>query len=113
MSLTFKPDCASRIPLVHILLTAERVYAQLGYDCVVTSLNDSKHMQGSGHYDDRCADLRSWHLTPEHKPLIVKALQEKLGAGYFVQFEPELKNIEGKVTRAEHIHAQKNKEVST
>lgn len=112
--LDFKDEVQSQQPLVRILLAAHRVYKQYGYDCVVTSLNDSKHMDGSGHGEDRAADLRSWHLKREDIPLIVDKLRTLLGIHYFVQYEPQLEAVDeqGKkvVKRYEHIHAQKNKD---
>ena len=109
--LDFKDEVQSQQPLVRILLAACRVYKQYGYECVVTSLNDSKHSSAdSGHFSDRAADLRSRDLKREDIGPMVERLRVMLGIDYFVQYEPQLTREDGTVKRYEHIHAQKNKD---
>lgn len=104
--LTFKPEVSTNSPLAKLLLMAERSYAKYGYDCVVSSLNDGKHMPNSAHYANRAADLRSRHLKRADIPLIIEDMQMRLGPLYHIMFEPELKDEAGRITRYEHIHAQ-------
>ena len=104
--LTFKPEVVTEQPLSKILLVAERVYDKHGYDCVITSLNDSRHMIGSAHYRDRAADLRTRHLRRADIPVMLDEMQHALGPLYHILYEGEVKDANGRVTRGEHIHAQ-------
>lgn len=49
-------------PLVLALMVCADVYAAFGYDCVVTSVTDSKHGSTSLHYAGDAIDLRTKHL---------------------------------------------------
>ena len=71
MSLRFKEGVrVGRGPspqLLLIFIIAEDVYRQHGRDCVVTSLDDSKHHTVSRHYLGDGADLRSNDLPADEK----------------------------------------------
>lgn len=70
-------------------------------DMLVTSGNDSKHMDGSKHYEDKALDFRTKHLTKTAKHALLKEVKKRLGAGYDVILESE-----GKTN--EHLHVEWN-----
>lgn len=70
-------------------------------DMYVTSGNDSKHMQGSKHYEDKALDLRTKHLTLPMKAALIKEVKRRLGPDYDVILE-----FEG--TMNEHLHIEHN-----
>lgn len=45
-------------PIWYAVGVADQVYRSFGYELVVTSLNDGKHMDGSFHYKGLAVDLR-------------------------------------------------------
>jgi hypothetical protein len=55
-------------------------YEDLGLDaeCVVTSANDGRHMDGSLHYVGRAVDLRTRDLHPDIAEQLVLALRKRL-----------------------------------
>lgn len=79
-----------------IIPKAGHVYRDVGANrLVVTSINDSKHMTRSRHYDGDAVDLRIWGLTAPAD--VAKRLAAVLGPSYTVIFEKD------------HIHAQFNR----
>lgn len=58
-------------------------------DVVVTSANDSKHMNNSLHYKDKAVDFRTKHLTPLEKREWIRNIQVRLGVGYQTILESE------------------------
>lgn len=63
-------------------------------EAMITSAADGVHKNNSKHYNGYALDLRSWNL---HDPAsIAKALQDMLGADYYVLLE------------SDHIHCQYN-----
>lgn len=69
-------------------------------ECVITSGNDSKHKDGSKHYDDNAIDVRSKNLpTSGIKHEVLAELRQKLGSDYDVLLEAEL-------TPNEHFHIE-------
>lgn len=84
----FKGDVTYSIAgIVKILLAAELVYNELGRNCVVTSLMDGTHMEGSKHYVGNAADLRIYYFNNAQKRIAVRRLKEELGMGYDVVLE--------------------------
>ncbi|GGD82085.1 conjugal transfer protein TraG N-terminal domain-containing protein [Croceicoccus mobilis] len=53
----------------------------------VTSGNDSRHVSGSQHYENRALDFRGRDLTVEQGRALARGVQSRLGSGYFVDFE--------------------------
>ena len=66
------------------IAVAERIYNEYGLDCVITTLNDSKHMTGSLHYKGLAVDLR----LPIHP---YYDLDIAVSAGMTIKFAEELK----------------------
>lgn len=73
--------------IIKILMASEKVYWGLGRDCVVTSLMDGTHMEGSFHYKGLAADLRTNYFNNAQKRIAVKRLKEELGEDYDVVLE--------------------------
>ena len=79
------------VPKVCIIVAAViNAATELGLpDMVVTSGNDSVHAQGSKHYVDAALDIRTKHLTTEHKHALVRVVKRRLGQDYDVLLEHE------------------------
>lgn len=98
--LKIKSGVQSGNPLLAAIIIAESIYTKYGYECVITSLNDGKHMQGSKHYTDDGVDLRTKNISePSHKELIKREITEALGKDYDIIFEDR-----GGVN--EHLHIE-------
>lgn len=96
----FKAGVSSGNPLLAAIIIADAIYTKYGYECVITSLNDGKHKQGSLHYVDKGVDFRTKNIFhPEHKELIKRDITETLGEKYDVIFEAR-----GEVN--EHLHVE-------
>lgn len=67
--------------------TAARVYADFGYDCIVTSLCDGKHSKNSKHYEGNAVDLRIRHLLDGEPQQIRDVIANRLGVEYDVILE--------------------------
>lgn len=82
---------------------AADIFAWKRKDCVITSLNDAKHKEGSKHYEGRAVDLRVKHLEPQMKKTVFVEIKTALQGcpDYLVLFEDE-------GTPNEHIHIQYN-----
>lgn len=76
-------------------VAAERVYEKAGFECVVTSCVDGKHMAGSLHYKGAAIDLRTKHV-PHALELkqIVGRIKECLGPDFDVVLEQDHLHIE-------------------
>jgi hypothetical protein len=64
------------------------VLAKHGYQSIVTSLNDGKHMEGSLHYKNRAVDLRFKHIPAEKRDELsdeINALLNPLGFDWVVE----------------------------
>ena len=68
-------------------------------DMLVTSGNDSTHMQGSKHYTDEALDFRTKHLTPQQKHALTTLVKVRLGLDYDV-----IQEFEG--LGNEHLHIE-------
>lgn len=73
----------------HLLYNLSRVSEHFKVDLVVTSGNDSNHMEGSKHYKNEAIDVRSKHFDKELKNDILELLKAKLGPRFFVDLEYE------------------------
>ena len=62
---------------------------RLDKDMLITSGNDSKHMDGSKHYIYEALDFRTKHLTADEKRLLVSTMTRRLGPEYQVILEDE------------------------
>ena len=69
---------------------------------VITSGNDSTHMEGSLHYTDNAIDMRANNISAAQANAIVADLKSSLGGSYFVQYET-FANASNN-----HIHIQYN-----
>lgn len=86
--------------IVLALHRADAFYAAYGVDCWITSGNDSKHMEGSKHYDGRAVDLRVHNLPDEDtRQRVAALLAAALGPQFTVIYE-------GSGTPQAHIHCQ-------
>ena len=77
-----------------IILVSERVYKDLGKECVITSLMDGKHMDTSKHYVGDAADLRIWFFNNAEKRIAVKQLKKELGVDFDVVLEKDHIHVE-------------------
>lgn len=69
-------------------------------DVLITSGNDSQHMDGSKHYSYEALDIRSKNFpTAKSKRVFIDAVLKRLGSGYQMILEGE-----GKV--GEHFHLE-------
>ena len=73
--------------LMLAITVAESVFTDYGYDTTITSLSDGTHSRGSKHYVGYACDLRTRHLTEEHKMAIRQDLAMALGRDYDVVLE--------------------------
>lgn len=65
------------------LFIADRIWLAAGTELTVTSVNDSKHMEGSLHYTGAAADLRIHDLPEEKWAGLRDALKARLGTGLY------------------------------
>lgn len=71
------------------LIVADGVYTAEGVPCVVTSLLDGEHKEGSLHYEGLAADLRTRDFSPDRAALVATVLGQRLGTGYDVVLEKD------------------------
>jgi len=72
------------------IMVADAAYTRFGFECVVTSINDSDHAKTSRHYQGMAADFRISHLPtgpPGYAVGISDEIQLDLGLNYFVLLE--------------------------
>lgn len=88
------------LAMVFAAMAAESAYQSYGYECIITSVNDSTHSTNSLHYKDQAFDLRTKHVIYEqHKDKIFDALRASLTADFDLVFENRGKD-------SEHIHLE-------
>ena len=63
-------------------------------DMLVTSGNDSEHMPGSKHYEDKALDFRTRHLLPFDKTALAAEVRRRLGPDYDVVLEADHLHVE-------------------
>jgi len=84
----FKKDVTYSIDgVVKIMMVAERVYSDMGRECVITSLMDGTHMPTSLHYKGSAVDLRTNYFNNAQKRIATRRLKEELGGNYDVVLE--------------------------
>lgn len=82
-----------RPQLVLGLVIAESVHRRHSSDqMVITSVNDSAHMEGSLHYTGRAADLRSWYYADAEE--VALEMREALRKHFDVVLENDHIHIE-------------------
>jgi hypothetical protein len=87
------------VRILRVVLDADQHFPE---DMVVTSVNDSRHAEGSAHYRDEAIDLRC-NDRPRHVDLeLCRFLSGTLGPRFLVLYE-------GEGTPNEHIHIQLKK----
>lgn len=80
-----------------------RIFAGFPTNLTITSINDSKHMEGSRHYTDEAIDIRSHNFESREQKLDFKMrFNDFLGPKFTVLLESE-----GKPN--EHFHVQVKK----
>jgi hypothetical protein len=67
----------------------------------ITSGDDSKHENGSRHYDGQGLDFRGHDISVAQGERLAAAVRERLGGGYFVDFEDSRKDPSNN-----HLHVQ-------
>lgn len=81
-------------PMILAAIIAERIFDKYGYDAVITSGIDGKHMPGSLHYVGFAFDLRS-NIIPKDQQEPVRAdLKSCLGDDYDVVVEGDHYHVE-------------------
>jgi hypothetical protein len=80
--------------IVLALIIAERLYAEKGKDCIVTSVIDGHHSRTSLHYTGDAVDLRTFILDQSEQKDIASRLKEALGIDYDVVLERDHLHIE-------------------
>lgn len=86
-----------------LLILIRDVYEEMGYDCIVTAVENGAHSAKSCHWEGDALDFRTRHLpTSMEKVELARRVRERLkplGSDYFI----DLENI-GKPN--EHLHGQ-------
>ena len=73
---------SAQMALAHVVVAS--VFAEYGYDCVITSGSDGTHMVGSKHYEGDALDYRLRNCTPRARPAIRTAVANRLSDCYDV-----------------------------
>ena len=76
------------------VVAAERVYAEMGVDCVITACVDGVHQAGSLHYCGLAVDLRSRDFRPGDADKAIARIKQCLGADYDVVLENDHIHVE-------------------
>ncbi len=96
MSLRFKEGVMLRglkaETLLAMQVATDVVKEQEGKDCIITSITDGVHTQGSVHKDGEAFDMRSFHLSNPGK--VAAALKARLPSLYDVILEPDHIHVE-------------------
>lgn len=90
------PRVRAAVPIV------SEVASDLGLPkATITSGNDSRHMDGSRHYRNEALDFRGNNITRQQGEQWERAVRERLGPGYFVDYEYDPANPANR-----HLHVQ-------
>lgn len=73
--------------IIFAIIVAEDIYADEGFDLVVTSINDSQHADTSRHWSGDAVDLRTREFSGDIARRIVEKLRRALPRHYLVLFE--------------------------
>ena len=85
------------VPKTTIIVSAAvNAKTVLGFltNTLVTSGNDSTHMEGSLHYQDRALDFRTWDLTKDQVIQWAGEIERRLGPDYDVIIEHNHLHVE-------------------
>lgn len=85
--------------IVLAIMVCQSIYDYWKFDCVITSMNDSKHSDRSLHYKGNAFDLRTKNLPENYKDKIFLEIKQSLTEDFDVIFE-------GRGTVNEHIHVE-------
>ena len=89
-----------RPEMTPVLINLERLFHDLGLECVITSACGGKHGRGSLHYVGLALDFRTKTIKETRaKRRLVRDLRRALGRQYDVLLESEGK-------RNEHLHVE-------
>lgn len=79
---------SSELAMSFAISVVNSVFIKHGYEFVITSVNDSQHMKGSLHYQNKAFDCRTKHLPDEQTKLAILAdIKEGLTEDFDVLYE--------------------------
>lgn len=90
MALFFKKGVSlagARPEIIPAIYVANEVFFELGKNCTVTSVTDSKHGYGSLHYVGLAFDLRTKHISKGEVVKVARELKRRLTKEYDVVVE--------------------------
>ena len=73
--------------LVLAVIVAQSIYNDLGIDCVITSITDSKHMEFSRHYTGDAIDIRCKSIPIRLRGDVYTLIKTSLTIDYNVVWE--------------------------
>lgn len=73
--------------LAFVMPIVDSVFRDAGYEAVITSVLDGKHMRSSAHYTGRAVDLRTHTVPKAEQGLVAAALKLALGDDFDVILE--------------------------
>lgn len=82
------------------MLIVERIYERRGLECVLTSVNDSKHSDNSWHYRGAAFDARTKQAALEGQEQV---LRDEVQAALGIDFDVVIEDIG---TENEHLHVE-------
>jgi hypothetical protein len=76
-----------RVEIVIALIVASEEFASRGYDAIITSAIEGRHMFGSKHYAGSAVDFRLTHVPPTQWEDLRRNIALRLGPDYDVLLE--------------------------
>lgn len=76
------------------LVICDTKMAELGFECIVTSVCDGVHSSGSLHYAGYACDLRISHIKSEQPQFVAAVLSDSLGDEFDVVLEKDHIHLE-------------------
>ncbi len=93
--LNIQPEIAKILPLI------DKVHEELDtHEAVITSANDSTHMNGSLHYKGLAIDIRTRDIHPELVTDLVKAIKLRTNGSVLLNTPYQV------ITEVDHIHIE-------
>lgn len=80
-------------------IVINEIFKSHGFDCTITSANDSQHGPASLHSKDGAFDIRSKIIPDKVKDIMLSELKERLDKQYDIL-------LEGRNTDNEHFHVE-------
>lgn len=81
--------------MVVAYIVANDVFSEMGYECVITSCDDSEHGKDTLHGQGKATDFRTRHLPDQNTKVAVKErLVSRLGEEYDVVLEADHMHVE-------------------